>query len=199
MAGRMLNAKALKNIGIITEVISPHAKFPKDIILNIRIPLKYFPIFSKPYPLKEVVECLEKFHVYALLATYEDTSQKKKKRKTAKNYSERMSNKLNVSRENIILLLNNQEPMKPLLLELLLEQILLLKLVVLLLFIVHPFQQPHLFHPSPSHIPLYKVSPSLQPLFLTMFLMLWNQVFQLPNPQIQISPFHHPYHLFLKF
>ena len=38
-AGRMLNAKALKNMGIVTEVISPPAKFPKDIILNGRIPL----------------------------------------------------------------------------------------------------------------------------------------------------------------
>lgn len=51
LAGRMLNAKDLKNMRIINEVISPPTEFSKDIILNIMIPLKDLPIFSKPYSL----------------------------------------------------------------------------------------------------------------------------------------------------
>lgn len=36
LAGRMLNAKAMKNIMITTKAINPPSEFPKDIILNIR-------------------------------------------------------------------------------------------------------------------------------------------------------------------
>lgn len=63
LVGRVFNTKALKNMGTITEVISPPTQFTKDIILNGMIPLKDFLIFSKPYPLKEVVEFMEKCHV----------------------------------------------------------------------------------------------------------------------------------------
>lgn len=46
MPGRMFNAKGLKNMGIITDVITPPAEIPKEIIHNRRIPLEDFPIFS---------------------------------------------------------------------------------------------------------------------------------------------------------
>lgn len=99
LTDRILNTKGLKDMGITTEVISPHAELPKEIIHNRRIPLKYFPIFSKPYPLKEVVEFMEKCHAYAILAVSKATSQKKK-RKTANKHYERMAKKFKASREH---------------------------------------------------------------------------------------------------
>lgn len=99
LPGRILDDKALKNMRIITEVISPPVEFPKDIILNKMISLKDFPIFSKSYPLKEVVEFLEKCHVDSLLEASEAISQKKK-RKTSKKHSERMTKKFKMSRKH---------------------------------------------------------------------------------------------------
>lgn len=78
-------------------IIPPNDMF-KEVIHNRRIPLKYFHIFSKPYPLTKVVELLEKWHVDVLLATFEVISQKKK-RKTAKKNSERMAKKFKAYRE----------------------------------------------------------------------------------------------------
>lgn len=52
LVGRMLNTKGMKNMGIITDVIIPPAKMPKEVIHNRRIPLEDFPIFSKTYPLE---------------------------------------------------------------------------------------------------------------------------------------------------
>lgn len=74
LVGRMLNAKDLKNMGIIFEVITPYAELPKEIIHNRRIHLEYFPIFSKPYPLEEVVGFLEKCHADAILEASEANS-----------------------------------------------------------------------------------------------------------------------------
>lgn len=82
----MLNSKALKNMGIINEVISPYVEFPNDIILNRRIRLKDFPIFLKTYTLKEVVEFMDKCYDVALLEASVAISQKKK-RKTANKHS----------------------------------------------------------------------------------------------------------------
>lgn len=98
LTGRMLNAKVLKNMRIITEMVGPPSEFPNDTILNRRIPLKVLPIFSKPYPRKKVVKFLEKCHVDAFLAASEAIS-RKNKRKTAKKHFESMANQFKAFRE----------------------------------------------------------------------------------------------------
>lgn len=85
LAGKMFNAKGLKNMSIITEVISPLAEMPKEVIHNRRIPLEDFPIFSRPYPLDTMVGFMEKFHVDDILTDSESTS--KKRRKITKKHS----------------------------------------------------------------------------------------------------------------
>lgn len=96
LAGKMFDAKGLKNMGII-EAIRPPSEIPKEVVHNRRIPLEDFHIFSNPYPLDVVVGFLEKCHEGVILAASESTS--KKRRKIYKKHSERMTKKFKSSRE----------------------------------------------------------------------------------------------------
>lgn len=96
---KWLNGNGLKNMKIITEVISPLAEVSKEEIHNIRIYVNDFPIFSKPYSLEDVVKIMEKCHVDVLLAASKVISQKNN-RKISKKHSERMANKFKAFREH---------------------------------------------------------------------------------------------------
>lgn len=56
MAGKLLNTKGLKKMGIITDVIIPLIEMPKDMVHNKRIPLEDFLVFSTSYSLNDVVK-----------------------------------------------------------------------------------------------------------------------------------------------
>lgn len=96
---KMFNAKGLKNMGIIPELISSDAKIPKEDIYKKRIPLEEFPIFLKPYPLDVAVGFLEKCHACAIIAASETTY--KKKRKISKKHFERMDKNFKASKETL--------------------------------------------------------------------------------------------------
>lgn len=97
--GKMFNVKGLKNLGIIPEAISPHDETPKEDIYNKRIPLEYFPIFSKLNPLDVVIGFMENCHASSILADSKTTSNEK--RKVAKKHYERIAKKFKAARENL--------------------------------------------------------------------------------------------------
>lgn len=99
LAGKMFNTKGLKNMGVIIDVISHPAEISKEVIHNRRIPLEYFPIFSKPYPLDVMVGFMEKCHACAILTTSESTS--KMRRNISNKHSERMTKKFKAARETL--------------------------------------------------------------------------------------------------
>lgn len=78
LVGKMFNAKSLKNMDIITELINLHAEIPKEDICNSRIPLEDFPIFLKPDALDVVIRFFESYLAGAILVAIETTSKKKK-------------------------------------------------------------------------------------------------------------------------
>lgn len=67
----MCYAKTLKNMGIITELISEPAEIPKEYICNRRVHLEYFLIFYKPNPLGVVIGFLDSCQAGAILSASE--------------------------------------------------------------------------------------------------------------------------------
>lgn len=176
-----LNTTSMKNMKIITEVISPSAEVSKEAIRNRRIPLNYFPIFSKPYSLDDVVKFMEKCLADALLGASVSTS--KKKRKISKKHSERMKKKFKASRENLDA--SVEEPR------------------------ASGATSAGTFFPSDTCLTsVFNNSSILPPTITSSILttltynvpMFWNScLLLLPNPIIQMSQFHHPHHQYLNF
>lgn len=76
LVGKVLNAKCIKNMIIISELISPPTEIPKEFLYNRRITLEDFPIFSNPDPLNVVIWFLENYHACEISKT---TYNKKRK------------------------------------------------------------------------------------------------------------------------